>query len=83
MRKEKQEKLLKKLLILNVSTSWYQSQMRVVLAKISEIEDGNTWDDSLSEQYYELQGKLSYLLGKGLFEKKLQKQIELEIKKSD
>lgn len=57
--------------------------MRVVLAKISEIEDGDTWDDSLSKQYYELQGKLSYLLGKGLFEKKIQMQIELEIKKSD
>lgn len=71
MRNVKQEQLFRAILIQNASTSWHQQQMRLVLQEIQQIEDSLLQTPTTSARYEQLQGMLSYLMGKGLFERKL------------
>ena len=75
------EKILKHALMLNISISWYQMEMRKVIEKIQEIESSIDYDEESAELYKNLQGKLSYLLGKGLFENRLIRRFKRIIKK--
>ncbi len=83
MQNEKQKRLLDSLLIQNESVSWYQKEMIQVLTQLKAIEDnGNLDGENTVFLYHELQGKLFYLLGKGIFERKIQEYIKQQIKKS-
>ena len=64
----------------NASTTWYQHQMRQVLAEIELIEQGLFHGDSVGQRYFQLQGQLTYLLSKGIFERKLLSKLYIALK---
>jgi hypothetical protein len=78
--KNKEEILLQALAI-NFSVGWYQKEIKEVIEKIQEIEGSIDYDNDAASLYRDLQGRLSYLLGKGLFENRLIRQFKKKIEK--
>lgn len=80
MQNPKQEFLFQSLLIQNVSTNWYQTEIRKVLDAIATIEGGEHISKDTGSIYYRLQGQLFYLMGKAFFERALLTKLKQEIK---
>jgi hypothetical protein len=71
MEAREKEKILKEALMINISATWYQTEIKKVINRIQELEPSIDYDSEASKEYKERQGQLSYLLGKGLFENRL------------
>ena len=80
MEAKEKEKILKEALMINVSASWYQEEIKKVINQIQEIESSIDYNHEAALEYQRLQGKLSYLLGKGLFENRLIRLFKSKIK---
>ena len=65
--------------MINVSASWYQTEIKAVISKIQNLESSIDYDPNAAREYGQLQGQLSYLLGKGLFENRLIRRFKNKI----
>lgn len=85
MQTDTHNQIVRQLLMQNNSTSWFLDQTRKVIVKMQKIEkDLSLNEDSEEarqqlEEYHVLHGKLNYLLGKGLFEKRVMSNLKKKI----